>query len=281
VKASHGASTALLLFGLQAAFAQSTWLSDEQARNVASAEVRAVYPQPCFSTYRDEHLESRLLSVRRHPIVGNHLNDSVYFYRVASDACEYVIEKDRKQVLMAQVSLDCCDYGLVAVDRSTTKSYWFSSKRKTADVFKEFVEDEQLQPDSPPSTMFTGLYLDLVWGEHTAKEITSLAQLQDIVQSNFRAAYSPYERDTKWQRKFDIWWRQFRRRMAQLKLETTYEPANTGTIVRGYGFSGFELTIPRSDPPPKGTPTLFQWNLLLKPDGTVDEQTSKTIYSSR
>lgn len=281
VKISCGGWAALLLLGSQVAVAQMTWLTDEQARDVAGAAIHSVYPQPCYSTYRNERLESSLLSVRKYPIVGNHLNNLVYFYRVASDACEYVIEKDGNHVLMAQVSMDCCDYGVVAVDRATMKSYWFSSKKNAADVFKEFVRDEQLQPDSPPPTLFTALYRDLVWGEHSDKEIRSPGQLRDVVESNFRAAYSPYERDTRWQRKFDIWWQHFRLRMPQLKLETTYEPTNAGTIVRGYGFSGFELTIPRSEPPPTGTPRLFQWNLLVKPDGTVDEQPSKTIYSSR
>ena len=41
--------------------------------------------EPCYSTYRNERLESFVVSVRRNPIVGNHLNNSVYFYRVASD----------------------------------------------------------------------------------------------------------------------------------------------------------------------------------------------------
>ncbi|PYX34338.1 MAG: hypothetical protein DMG80_02485 [Acidobacteria bacterium] len=122
---------------------------------------------------------------------------------------------------------------------------------------REFVQDEQLQPDSPNPTLYTGLYLDLVWGEHTDREIRSLGQLRDLAQSNFRPAYSPYERDTKWQRKFDTWWQQFLLRMPKLKLETTYEPTSAGTIVRGYGFNGFELTIPRTDPPPKGTPSVF------------------------
>jgi len=65
--------------------------------------------------------------------------------------------------------------------------------------------------------------------------------------------------------------------MSKLELETTYELTNKGTTtVRGYAFNGFELTIPRSDPPPKGTPTLFQWALLVKSDGTVERLPSKT-----
>ena len=237
--------------------------------------------KPCYSTYRNERLESWLLSVRKDRLVGNHLNNSVYFYRVASDVCEYVVEEDGKHVLMSQSTMDCCDYGLVAVDRATTKSYWFSGKKNAADVFKEFVHDEQLQPDSSKPILFTALYIDLVWGEGGNKEIESLGQLRDLVQSNFHSAYSPYQRDNKWQGKFDIWWRQFRSRMPQVKLETTYESATSGTIVRGHGFSGFELTMPRSGPPTKGMPKLFQWSLLVKPDGTVEELPSKVLYSSR
>lgn len=282
MRATSALWTALLLFGFQFAGGQTApWLTDEQARDVAGAAIHSVSPHPCYSTYRNERLEGFLLYFRKSPIVGNHLNNSVYFYRVASDVCHYVVEEDGKHVLMAQGSSDCCEYGIVAVDRTTTKSYWFAGREKAADIFKEFVRDEQLQPDSSKPTLFTALYLDLVWGEHRDKEISSLEQLRDSVQSNFHSAYSPYQRDNHWQRKFDAWWRQFRSRTPDLKLETTYEPTNVGTMVRGYGFSGFDLTIPRSDPPPKGTPRLFQWALLVKPDGTIEEQPSKVIYSSR
>jgi hypothetical protein len=257
------------------------WLTDEQARDIATAAIHPVHPEPCYSTYRNERLEDFVLSVRKNPIVGNRLNNSVYFYRVASDSCSYVVEKDGKHLLMSLVSMDCCEYGIVGVDRTTSKSYWFAGKEKATDVFKEFVRDEQLQPDSSKPILFVGLYRDLVWGEFNGSEIASLAQLRDLVQSNFQSAYSPYERDNIWQRKFDYWWQRFRSRMPQLKLETTYEPAGGETLVRGYGFSGFELTIPRSDTPPGGTPTLFQWSLLLKPDGTIEERPSKVIYSSR
>lgn len=278
---SIGLWAALLLLGFQIAEDQATWLTDEQARAVAAAAIHFVHPEPCYSTYRNERFEDYVLSVRKNPIVDNHLNHSVYFYRVASDVCSYIVEKDGKHVLMSQASMDCCEYGIVAVDRATAKSYWFAGKEKGTEVFKEFVRDEQLQPDSPKPTLFTGLYLDLVWGEYKDKEITSLGQLRDLVQSNFQSAYSPYERDNTWQRKFGDWWRQFRSRMPGLKLETTYETTSSGTLVRGYGVSGFELTIPRTDPPPRGTPKLFQWALLVKPDGTIEERSSKVIYSSR
>lgn len=67
----------------------------------------------------------------------------------------------------------------------------------------------------------------------------------------------------------------------QLKLETNYEPTGEGIKVRGYAFDGFELTVPRSDPPPKGTPKLYQWTLLVKPDGTIERLPSKVVYSAR
>ena len=273
--------TALLLYGFQYAAAQDRpWLSDEQARDVAAAAVHSKYPEPCYSSYRDEELESFVLSVRKSPLVGNHLNDSVYFYRVASDVCDYVAEEGGKPVLHTQASMDCCEYGMVAVDRATGKSYWFAGSHK-AEVFKEFAKDEQLCPDSSRPTLFSALYRDLVWGQYNGNEIQSFRQLRDLVQSNFQSAYSPYERDVKWERKFDGWWRQFRSRMQNVKLETTHEPASAGTVVRGYGFSGFELTIPQSDPPPKGVPKLFQWALLIKSDGTVEEQATKVVYSGR
>jgi hypothetical protein len=173
-------------------------------------------------------------------------------------SCSYVVEQDGKRVVISQVSNDCCEYGIVAVNRAKAKSYWFAGNMKATDIFKEFARDEQLQPDSPELTLFFRLYFDLVWGERKGKEITSLSQLRDLVQSNFHSAYSPYERDNTWQLKFDYWWQHFQSRMPRLKLETTYEPAGGETLVRGYGFSGFELTIPRSDPPPKGKPALFQ-----------------------
>jgi hypothetical protein len=256
-------------------------VTDEQARDVAAAAIHSVDPRPCYSTYRNEHLESFLLSIRKDPLVGNQLNSSVYFYRVSSDVCSYVVEKDGKHVLMSQVSMDCCEYGTVAVDRATAKSYWFAGKDKAADIFKEFAQDEQLRFDSSNDTLFVGLYLDLVWGEGDDNEIRTLRQLRELVQSNFLSAYSPYERDNVWERKFRHWWQRFQSRMPQLNLETTYEPVGNGTLVRGYAFRGFALTIPRTDPPPKGTPTLFQWSLLVKPDGTIEERPSKVVYSSR
>ena len=75
--------TAFLFIGLRAALGQATpWLTDEQARDVAGAAIHSVHPEPCYSTYRNERLESFVVSVRRNPIVGNRINNSVYFYRV-------------------------------------------------------------------------------------------------------------------------------------------------------------------------------------------------------
>jgi hypothetical protein len=176
--------------------------------------------------------------------------------------------------------MDCCEYGIVAVDRVTAKSYWFHGE-KEADIFKEFARDEQIYPDLPKPTLFIALYRELVWGESSDNEIESQEQLRDAVQHNFRPAYSPYERDNVWERKFERWWRHFRSSMSQLNLETTYESTSEGIIVRGYAFNGFELTIPRSDPPPKGTPKLFHWAILVKSDGTVERLPSKIIYSAR
>jgi hypothetical protein len=275
------ATLAFLLVGCQVAAAQATWLTDEQARDVAGATIHSVYPEPCYSTYRNERLEGFVLSVRRNPTQDGHLNNSVYFYRVASDVCDYVIQKDGKPVLMSQVSNDCCEYGVVAVDRKTGKSYWFAGTRKPDEVFRQFAVDEGLHPDSGRPTLFTALYRELVWGESSDNEIRSLGQLRDLVQQNFHSAYSPYERDNVWRRKFERWWQRFQSHMSQLKLDTTYETATDGTIVRGYAFNGFELTIPRSDPPPKGTPKLFQWAIMVKADGTVERLPSTVTYTSR
>lgn len=273
--------TAFLLFGVKAAVGQTTsWLTDDQAREVAAASIHSVYPQPCYSTYRNESLEDAVMNLRRNPLVGNRFNNSVYIYRVASDVCYYIVEKEGKSIPMAQVSSDCCEYGLVAVDRITSKSYWFHGEQR-ADIFKEFAQDEQLHPDSPEPSRFISLYRDLVWGESSANEISGLGQLRDAVEQNFQSAYSPYERDNLWQRKFDGWWRKFLSHNPKLKLETTYERKNDETIVRGYAFKGFSLTIPRSDPPPKGMPTLFEWAILIKSDGTVEKLPSRTIYSAR
>lgn len=280
MRAPYVLATALLI-GLPVAAAQATpWLTDEQARDVAASAIHAAYPEPCYSTYRNERLESIVISVRRNPMVGNKLNNSVYFYRVASDTCDYVAEKDGKPFLMSQVSSDCCEYGVVAVDRATARSYWFTGEKRP-EVFKEFALDEEIQPDSSRPVLFITLYRELVWGDSSDNEIRSLGQLRDLVQRNFQSAYSPYERDNVWQRKFERWWRRFQSRMSQLTLDTTYESTSEGTIIRGYAFNGFELTIPRTGPPPKGTPKLFQWTLLVKPGGTVERLPSKVIYSAR
>jgi hypothetical protein len=279
--ASFGAWTAFLLLGFQTLAGQATpWLTDEQAREVAEAAIHSVYPRPCYSTYRSERLEGFVVSLRRNPLVDNRINNSVYFYNVASDSCDYVVERNGKPVLMSQVSMDCCEYGIVAVDRVVRKSYWFTGEKR-ADIFREFARDEQIYPHFPKPILFIALYRELVWGGSTGNEVRSLGQLRGLVQQNFQSAYSPYERDNVWQRSFERWWKHFRSSMPKLDLETTYEPTNDGTKVRGYAFNGFELTIPRSDPPPKGTPNLFQWSLLVKSDGTVERLPSKVIYSAR
>ena len=274
MRTSFGAWICFLLFGFQVAPGQETpWLTDEQARDVAAAAIRSVYPQPCYSTYRNERLESIVIDLRRNPVVGNRLNNSVYFYRVASDGCDYIIQSGGRAVRMSQVTMDCCEYGTVAVDRATAKGYWFDGENR-ADIFREFAKDEQIDPDSPKPILFIALYRDLVWGESSENEIVSSGQLREVVQQNFQSAYSPYERDNTWQRQFRHWWRRFQSTTPQLKLETSYEPTGEGVRVRGYAFKGFELTIPRSDPPPKGTPSLFQWALLVRLPSTV-------IYSAR
>lgn len=153
----------------------------------------------------------------------------MYFYRVASDACDYVVEKDGKLALMSQVSMDCCEYGNVAVDRATAKSYWFAGEKKV-DIFKQFAGDEQTHPDGSKPILFTALHRELVWGDSSDNEIRSLGQLRDVVQQNFQSAYSPYERDNVWQRKLERWWRQFQSRLSKLELETTYEPTTDGRL---------------------------------------------------
>lgn len=281
LRALFGLWTAFLLFGFQGAGGQAqSGLTDEQARDVASAAVHTVYPEPCYSTYRKEGLESLVASLRRSRIVGGRLNNSIYLYSVVSDSCDYIEKKDGKPAIVSQVSMDCCEYGIVAVDRATSKSYWFAGEKKE-DIFREFVRGEQIDPDLPEPSLFIALYRNLVLGESGDNEIESQEQLRDAVQRNFQSAYSPYERDNSWQRKFERWWRQFQSTMSQLELKTTFESTTEGTKVRGYAFNGFKLTIPRSDPPPKGTPKLFQWTLLVKADGTVERLPSKTIYSAR
>ena len=259
------------------AFGQAPWLTDDEARKVAGAAVHSVYPEPCYSTYRDERFENIVFSVRSDQLRDDELNKSVYVYHVASDTCDYVAYENGKRVVYSQVTLDCCEYGIVAVDRGTQKSYWFTGTSKAV-VFREFVRDEQLRPDPPKPMLFVTLYRELVGGQD---ELESSEQLRDMVQQNFRSAYSPYERDDKWESKFRSWWGRFRSSVPQLKLETTYETTPGGTIVRGYSFNGFKLTTPRTDPPPKGTPQIFQWAILIGKDGTVETLPSKTVYSSR
>jgi hypothetical protein len=279
--ASFSGPVTFLLLGLQTLSGQaSSWLTDEQAREVAGATIRSAYPHPCYSTYRRERLEYWIVTLRRNPLARDRINDSVYFYNVASDSCDYVVEKDGKPIRMIEVSNDCCEYGLVAVDRVTKKSYWFT-RENGADTFREFVRGEQIYPDLPQPGLFIALYRELAWDDSTGNEVNSLSQLRELVQQNFRSAYSPYERDDAWERKFERWWKHFRASLPKLDFEITFEPTRDGTKVRGYAFNGFHLTIPRSDPPPKGTPQLFQWILLVKSDGSVERLPSKIIYSAR
>jgi len=260
---------------------RSLWLTDDEAREAASAAIEPIDPTPCYNTYRQEDLEGFLLSARKNRLVGNRLNNSVYFYRVATEVCEYVEERDGKPKFTAIAHADCCNYGIVAVDRATAKTYWFGGKRKTSETFAELVRDEQLIPDSPEPILFIGLYTELVWGGSKANEIVSLDQLRGLVEENFRPAYSPSGSDRVWEQKVRTWWKQFRAREPRLALETTYQQTEGGTLARGYSFEGFEITMPESSPPPKGTPRLSRWTLIIKPDGTVQERPSEVVYASR
>ena len=265
----------ILLFGFQADAADQpneTWLTDAQARAVVASTLHARYSEPCYTTDHNDRLEASLTSLRS--------NSSVFIYRAASDTCSYVTFQDGKTVRMIQTTLDCCEYGLIAVDRATAKSYWFTQDAAPS-VFENFITDEQLRPDLPEARLFFALYHELVWGDPDETQMNSLEQLQNAVQQNFQSAYSPYERDKLWQSKFDHWWRRFLSKNAKLTLATTYKPANGGVEIHGYGFNGFQLTIPRSDPPPKGTPQLFQWTFLIKSNGTVEQLPSKVIYANR
>jgi hypothetical protein len=281
MRVPSGLFVAFLIVGLRNADAQSApWLTDDQARDLAGATVHAEFPEPCYSTYRNESLEDSVFSLRRNPIIEDRLNRSVFFYRVASDACSYVVKENGKFVPMVQVTSDCCEYGLVAVDRATAKAYWFSGEKRE-NRFKDFVRNEQILPDFAEPSLYLSLYRQLVWGQSNDNDIESTQQLRDAVQENFKSAYSPYERDNKWEKKFNHWWRKCRSSIGELKLETTYEKTSEGMKVRGYAFIGFQLTIPSSAPPPKGNPRLIQWTLLVRPDGTVERLPAKTIYSAR
>jgi hypothetical protein len=259
-------------------FGQQTWLTDEESREVAAATIRAVYPEKCYSTYRKEDLESSILSVRREKLIGRDVNRSVYIYDVTADTCDYVVIENGHPELQTQVICDGAGYGLVAVDRRTRKSYWFGSNEKRADVFKRFVDDEQLVLSKRYPDLFFSLYRDLVLGASETSEVTDLSQLRRLAEANFQSAYSPYEIDDKWESKFSAWWRRLRSQQPHLKLETTTEVVSDGVIFHGYAFNGFALTIPRSDPPPKGTPRLTRWSLKLKADGTAERLASITVY---
>jgi hypothetical protein len=132
--------------------------------------------------------------------------------------------------------------------------------------------------DKSHPNLFFSLYRALVVGANEAHEVTGVWQLRRLAEDNFQSAYSPYQRDEKWESKFGAWWRNFRSRLPQLRLETTTEETSEGVMMHGYSFNGFELTIPRSDQPPKGTPTLIRWSLLMRADGTVERLPSTTIY---
>jgi hypothetical protein len=273
-------SVALLLWQ-PLSFGQQKWLTDEECRAMAAATVHAVYPENCYSTYRKETLESWVLSERRDKLVGHEVNRSVYMYEVVTDVCEYVVEENGQPALRSEAHTHEPHYGIVAVDRRTGRVYWFGSNSKPALVFKQFAQDEGLPKDKNQPLLFVSLYRELVWGTNDANEVTGLSQLRGLVEKNFQSAYSPYERDEKWEAKFLIWWQKFRSRMSHLRLETTTESTAEGFLVHGFSFSGFELTIPRSDPPPKGTPKLSKWSLLVRADGTVEERLPATVYSAK
>ena len=109
--------TAIVLLGAAADGQETAWLNDQQAREVAEAAIHAVYPRPCYSTYRQENLESFVVSLREKSVSRqSHQRFDVFlFIKLRVDSCDYVVEKAGKSVRMTQVSMDCCEYGIVAV----------------------------------------------------------------------------------------------------------------------------------------------------------------------
>jgi hypothetical protein len=202
-------------------------------------------------------------------------------YEVDAQSCEYVTQENGKLVLHSSIHSDCCWFGIVAVDRRTKNTYWFYPHNKRAEVFRKFVQDEGLRPGQSYPQLYASLYCDLVWGDDRTNEITALPQLRRLAEDNFQSAYSPYEKDNKWRRKFDMWWQEFRSGVPNLELQTTSKSVPQGFEVQGFSFRGFDLTIPASDPPPKGTARLIRWSLLLKPDGSVEERVPKVVYSGK
>ncbi len=262
--------------------AQQYPLSDDDARELVAAVVKKSFPADCVRATRKENFEDAAFDLRADKIKNGKLNQSIYFYEVDNSFCYKIVEEKGKPTLQTTIVMHEGSFGYVAVDRLNGKTYWFRPSLHDAEALREFLHDlgvcisEVYDAQSAAS-----LYIQLVRGPYGGNDIYDETQLRRLVEDNFASAYSPYGVDRKWEPKFKNWWAEFRAKTPKLEFGTTSERVSEGVLVHGLAFEGFRLTVPRMDPPPKGTPTVKRWTLVVKPDGSVEEREPKVIYSKR
>jgi hypothetical protein len=272
-------SFSLLLFFSINLFAQNKLISDDEAREIAVAAVKKEISESCVRTRRNEDLEDTLFGLRTEKIRDGKLNRSVYFYALDDVRCEEVVNENTLRLRIVDHERS---FGYIAVDRVNKKTYWFRSGLHDGQAFSQFIRDFPVRiTDDYDAKSVASLYIQLIRGPYSENEIYDETQLQRIVEDNFASAYSPYRRDKKWEAQFNKWWKEFLGINPDLIFNTITEKAQDGILVYGLSFQGFELRIPREDPPPKGVPTLWRWALLVKSDGTVEKRESKVVYSKR
>lgn len=269
-----------------------TLMTDDDARSLLEQKGKERFHSECVGTERQERFEAELMGVSpvrwragepiaagASRIVGDAVRPGVFFFDL-STTCEYVCSDARgKKGMCTQVISDLDSFGSVAVDRSNGELYWFGDHQSSVASFNALMKQYVLPVATSDQAQDVALFYNrLVRRWRTGDGLNSERDLEDAARGNFRVAWSPYQRDEHWRSKFDAWWKRFKLDHPKLRYATTSEAAGNDFIVRGEAFSGFQLTIPEGDPPPKGKPSIVEWTLQVARDGTITELPGRTIW---
>ena len=273
---------ALVLLLATAGWGQTpaTLLTDEQARAAAAQRAKQTpYQHDCSETARREALEDSVFELRPDKIQNGSLNNSIFFYDVSDFLCYQVLTKpDGGSSLIVHAVDHGGVIGTVAVDRATGETYWFDYTDQSAAEFARLIRTiRPIVRDEYDAKGVADLYRDLVHRPQGTNVLWEL-DLKQKAEDNFSSAWSPYAKDRAWERRLERWWKALRAARPQLDYEVHEKREATGFLVTGLAFRGYPLTIPRKHPPPKETPSLVRWRLLVHADGSVEDRGTETVF---
>lgn len=269
---------ALLLLLSATAMSQTpgSLLTDEQARAAAIERAKQTSnPSVCREPSREEEYETSVFYLIPDKIRNGELNHPVFFYEISNSFCYEVVAND-------ELLIHAIDHGgvigVAAVNRADGKTYWFDYTDQSAAEFARLMQ--AIRPvirDVYHAQRVADLYRRLVH-QPAGSDVLWELDLKHKAENNFSSAWSPYEKDRAWERRFDRWWRALRAARPKLDYEVREKREGTAFLVTGLAFRGYPLTIPSRDPPPKGTPSVVRWRLLVHADGTVEDKGTETVF---